>query len=87
MRKKIVLMVSLLVIFGIVTSAFSQKKPDFPRKSVTVICPWAAGGGTDILLRALAQGNGKISRAIDHGCQHDRRRRRRRSFGHHERKS
>lgn len=55
MRKKIVLMVSLLVIFGIVTSAFSQKKPNFPRKSVTVICPWAAGGGTDVLLRALAK--------------------------------
>ena len=55
MRKKIVLMVSLLVIFGIVTSAFSQKKPDFPRKAVTVICPWTAGGGTDVLLRALSK--------------------------------
>ncbi len=55
MRKKIVLMVSLLVIFGVATSAFSQKKSDFPRKSVTVICPWSAGGGTDTLLRALAR--------------------------------
>lgn len=28
---------------------------DFPRKNVTLICPWAAGGGTDTLLRGLAR--------------------------------
>jgi tripartite-type tricarboxylate transporter receptor subunit TctC len=55
MRKKIVFMVSLLVIFGLVTSVFGQKKPDFPRKSVTVICPWSPGGGTDVLLRSLSK--------------------------------
>ncbi|MDR0378935.1 MAG: tripartite tricarboxylate transporter substrate binding protein [Candidatus Accumulibacter sp.] len=27
----------------------------YPNKPVTVICPWAAGGGTDVLLRALSK--------------------------------
>lgn len=27
----------------------------FPEKPVTVICPWAPGGGTDVLLRALSK--------------------------------
>ncbi|MDR0577950.1 MAG: tripartite tricarboxylate transporter substrate binding protein [Candidatus Accumulibacter sp.] len=27
----------------------------YPDKPVTVICPWAAGGGTDLLLRALSK--------------------------------
>ena len=27
----------------------------FPDKPVTVICPWTAGGGTDVLLRALSK--------------------------------
>ena len=27
----------------------------YPDKPVTVICPWAAGGGTDVLLRALSK--------------------------------
>jgi tripartite-type tricarboxylate transporter receptor subunit TctC len=55
MTKKMVLLVSLLVIFGLAASAFGQKKTDFPRKSVTVICPWTAGGGTDVLLRSLSK--------------------------------
>ncbi len=28
---------------------------NFPRKAVTVICPWAPGGGTDTILRALCK--------------------------------
>ena len=27
----------------------------YPEKPVTVICPWTAGGGTDVLLRALSK--------------------------------
>ena len=27
----------------------------FPKKNVTVICPWSAGGGTDTILRGLAK--------------------------------
>jgi tripartite-type tricarboxylate transporter receptor subunit TctC len=55
MRKKIVFIVSLLAILGLTTAVFGQKKPDFPRKPITLICPWTAGGGTDTLLRALAK--------------------------------
>jgi tripartite-type tricarboxylate transporter receptor subunit TctC len=44
-------MVVLLLTVLVVTS-FSQ---EFPRKPVTVICPMAAGGGTDAVLRALSR--------------------------------
>ena len=37
-------------------SAFSMSAmAAYPDKPVTVICPWAAGGGTDVLLRALSK--------------------------------
>jgi tripartite-type tricarboxylate transporter receptor subunit TctC len=37
-------------------SAFSlQATAAYPDKPVTVICPWTAGGGTDLLLRALSK--------------------------------
>ncbi|MDR2509355.1 MAG: tripartite tricarboxylate transporter substrate binding protein [Spirochaetaceae bacterium] len=29
-------------------------KTDYPRRNITMICPWAAGGGTDSILRALS---------------------------------
>lgn len=32
----------------------------YPDKPVTVICPWTAGGGTDVLLRALSKGAEKF---------------------------
>lgn len=41
----------LLVILGISTLLIAS---NYPRKSVTVICPWGAGGGTDRLARFLA---------------------------------
>ncbi len=31
----------------------SDAAADFPKKNITVICPWGAGGGTDAILRAL----------------------------------
>jgi hypothetical protein len=34
-------------------NAFAQDK--FPSRPITLICPWSAGGGTDIHLRKLAQ--------------------------------
>jgi len=33
--------------------------PAFPRNNITMICPWAAGGGTDAILRALSQATEK----------------------------
>lgn len=32
---------------------------DYPTKGITVICPWAAGGGTDSCLRAFSDAVGK----------------------------
>ncbi len=31
------------------------RSADFPKKNVTAICPWSAGGGTDTILRGLAK--------------------------------
>lgn len=39
-----------LLCAGLLSSA-----AEYPVKPVTVICPWAAGGGTDVLLRALSR--------------------------------
>jgi len=36
----------------IVSTAYSS---DFPKKKVTIICPWSAGGGTDTILRSLSR--------------------------------
>lgn len=47
---------SLSVIWIMVAAAFSQvQAADFPSKRLTLICPWAAGGGTDTILRGLAR--------------------------------
>jgi tripartite-type tricarboxylate transporter receptor subunit TctC len=32
-----------------------EKKVEFPTKSITAICPWSAGGGTDTVLRGLSK--------------------------------
>jgi len=34
-------------------AAAAAKKVDYPKKAITMICPWGAGGGTDAVLRAL----------------------------------
>ncbi|MCX8006084.1 MAG: tripartite tricarboxylate transporter substrate-binding protein, partial [Burkholderiaceae bacterium] len=31
----------------------------FPSKPITLICPWPAGGSTDVTLRALAEATSK----------------------------
>lgn len=35
------------------------KSADYPTKGISVICPWAAGGGTDACLRAFCDAMGK----------------------------
>ena len=34
----------------------------FPAKPITLICPWPAGGGADLQLRALARGGARSAR-------------------------
>jgi tripartite-type tricarboxylate transporter receptor subunit TctC len=51
--------VVLLILMSITLSFMSGCKPQtakvtYPEKAVTIICPWAAGGGTDALARLMA---------------------------------
>src|SRR4030065_2300205 len=45
-------LVALMVIVGSYTTSYAQGK--FPSRPLTIICPWAAGGGTDAVARMLA---------------------------------
>jgi tripartite-type tricarboxylate transporter receptor subunit TctC len=43
--------------FGLAGSAFAQGTSDsFPSRSIQLIVPYAAGGGTDLVMRAIAPG-------------------------------
>jgi tripartite-type tricarboxylate transporter receptor subunit TctC len=48
----IAIMAACIATAGMISQAHSAT---FPTKSVTVICPWSAGGGTDTILRGLAR--------------------------------
>ena len=52
MKRRTMLATALALAAGIFAApAFAA----FPDKPVNVICPWTAGGGTDVLLRALSK--------------------------------
>jgi tripartite-type tricarboxylate transporter receptor subunit TctC len=55
MQRRTLVSALTLACFGLATFSASAQTSDFPKKPITVICPWAAGGGTDVLLRALAR--------------------------------
>ena len=40
---------------GIALMSICPAFAEYPTKGITIICPWAAGGGTDTLLRGLAR--------------------------------
>jgi tripartite-type tricarboxylate transporter receptor subunit TctC len=40
-------------------AAMPGQAADFPTKEVQIIIPWAAGGATDLIFRALAATTGK----------------------------
>ncbi len=44
----------LLVVIFFLALSISALAVDYPKKAVTIICPWGAGGGTDRLARFLA---------------------------------
>jgi len=56
MVKKLFLIFMLLVVFCITIPVHAA---EFPIKEVQVIVPWAAGGATDLIFRALAASAGK----------------------------
>jgi len=52
-------LISLLILPVLFFSCSSQDAP-FPSKPITIVVPWAAGGGTDSLARALAAEASKV---------------------------
>lgn len=57
MKKTRIMMIAVLL-FIIITAFVSgqgDKDSAFPKKDITAICPWSAGGGTDTIFRALAR--------------------------------
>src|SRR3954469_24940361 len=45
------------LLLGLTVSAINTpaRAQDFPQRTITLVCPFPAGGGTDILARMLAQ--------------------------------
>jgi tripartite-type tricarboxylate transporter receptor subunit TctC len=54
--KKLTLIVCLVLAAGLVFAGGKNEgaAPKFPTKNITMICPWAAGGGTDAITRAIS---------------------------------
>jgi len=48
-----------IVALGLITAASGASAQDYPVRPITLIVPWAAGGATDITLRALAEATSK----------------------------
>lgn len=46
---------------GSQASGSGEAGADFPNQTITLICPYAAGGGTDVILRALCDSASKIA--------------------------
>lgn len=44
---------ALMILAALTVSSGCAKKAEYPDKPVTVVCPFAAGGGNDTIIRAL----------------------------------
>ena len=60
MKRALLCLVMLVCVLGFVVAGGQQggesaeeTEPDYPTRPVTIICPWDAGGGTDMLARGL----------------------------------
>ena len=51
MKKILLAATAALFLFG--ATGCKEKNNVYPKKGVTMICPWGAGGGTDAILRAV----------------------------------
>ena len=56
MKKLLALAVALVLVMSMATVASAA---EYPSKPMNVLCPWAAGGGTDAVLRAFCEALGK----------------------------
>lgn len=54
MKKSILVMLVCLLTLSLSFTGLAQAK-DFPTKPISIICPWAAGGGTDRTARFIAE--------------------------------
>ena len=62
LMKKLIISAGVLLIFLVGTSLPAA---EFPTKEVQIIIPWAAGGATDLIFRALAATTGKyLAKAV-----------------------
>jgi len=53
MKKAILVLLALSLAAGILFAG-GAKEAKYPTKPITIICPWAAGGGTDRTARFIA---------------------------------
>ena len=58
MKKVLALLFALCMIFALSATAFADV--DLSDASVTIICPYGAGGGTDLCMRILGQAAEKV---------------------------
>lgn len=54
MKKLITMLCVVALCFGLLSTA-ALAADDFPTKNVTIVCPYGAGGGTDLAMRILAE--------------------------------
>ena len=53
-RRFVLLLMSAFLAAGILLSPLAPGAAEYPEREITVIVPWAAGGGTDLITRFLA---------------------------------
>ena len=58
-RRSLMISVSGAALAGLPASGYAQGAAGFPNKPITLICPWPAGGPTDVVMRAMAEVAGK----------------------------
>ncbi|HZQ62480.1 MAG TPA: tripartite tricarboxylate transporter substrate binding protein [Casimicrobiaceae bacterium] len=56
---KMRLLREILVLVALIVTAGTAPAQSFPEQPVTLICPWPAGGTTDVIFRVLAEGMSK----------------------------
>jgi tripartite-type tricarboxylate transporter receptor subunit TctC len=56
MNRKILFVYLGVVFFLLVFSSVGETAPAFPTKPITILCPWSAGGSTDLTARMIAKG-------------------------------
>jgi len=54
MKRIIITLLVGLMLVNVAVFGAGNKEAPYPTKNITMICPWAAGGGTDAILRALS---------------------------------